>query len=371
MRLAVIAVALVFVAGCTGTPAPAPSTGPPATQTPSTPDDVRQLPPLRMPRAVHTATTLQDGRVLVVGGCTTDGCGGTPEGGQTELFDPGKRTFTPGPALLRSRVGHTATLLLDGRVLIAGGWPDEGEAELSSAELYDPGTETIRATGSMAIGRGGHTAIRLRDGRVLFVGGETVELYDPGSGTFRPAAPMPAPRGGHAATLLRDGRVLVVGGWDASRHPLDTALVYDPATNAWRDAGRLHEAKFKLAVAALPDGTALVIGGQTRDDPRARLATTELFDPRTNGFRAGPTMSEPRYKISDAVVALKDGRLVIAGGVGVEVYAAGRLTRLRGPAGPERQFPAVAALDDGTVLVTGGYDNSTRVSASAILVDPG
>jgi hypothetical protein len=100
--------------------------------------------------------------------------------------------------------------------------------------------------------------------------------------------------------------------------------VYDPAADAWRQVGRLAVPKYKLAVAPLPDGGALVIGGQTADDPGARLSTTEAFDPRSGRFTAGAPMAEPRYKISDAVAALPDGRVAVAGGFGVEVYASGR-----------------------------------------------
>ena len=149
-----------------------------------------------------------------------------------------------------------------------------------------------------------------------------------------------------------------------------TAALYDPEADAWRAVGDLNRPTYKLAIAPLPGGGALVVGGQLADDPAARLATTEIFDPAAGAFRPGPTMSEPRYKISDAVVTLPDGRVVIAGGTGVDVYADGRLRRVAGSPGIERQFPAAAALPDGTVLVTGGYDNRTRVTAAAILVDP-
>jgi hypothetical protein len=369
----VILLLTVLVVGCTPAPAPpAPTVAPPVPVV--TTGAVTVLPPLRMPRAGHTATTLPDGRVLVVGGCTRDGCGGTPEGRETELFDPRTRAFTLGPSLGQGRVGHTATRLVDGRVLIVGGFPDEGRPPLATAEIYDPETNDITATGAMEVGRGAPTATLLRDGRVLVVGGDgggaTAELYDPLSGSFHPARSLPEARSIHAATLLRDGRVLVAGGRDSAGRLLESALVYNPVGDSWQAVGPLHEAKYKLAVVGLRDGTALVVGGQTRDDPAARLATTELFDPRANRFRAGPTMAEPRYKISDAVVLLPDGRLVISGGRGVEVYDAGRLTRLGAVPGPERQFPAAAALTDGTVLVTGGYDNSTRVTASSVLVDP-
>jgi hypothetical protein len=233
----------------------------------------------------------------------------------------------------------------------------------------------------MASGRGAHTATRLADGRVLIVGGvdgaaalSTVELFDPATNTFSPAAPLPGPRATHGAALLRDGRVLVAGGQSGVGHGnalLDTAVVYDPADDTWTPTAPLAAAKYKLAVASLPDGGAMVVGGQTADEAAARLASTELFDPRTGRFTAGPVMAEPRYKISDAIVTLRDGRVVASGGFGAEVYAAGRFNPVSGTPAVERQFPAAIALADGTVLVTGGYDDRTRVTDTAFLINPG
>jgi hypothetical protein len=278
------------------------------------------------------------------------------------------------------RVGHTATALADGRVLLVGGWPGEGRLPLETAELFDPATNAFGpAAARMAARRGGHTATRLRDGSVLIVGGTsgsvaltTVELYSPVQGGFRAVAPLPAPRATHGAALLADGRVLVVGGQSGVGHGnslVDTAFVYDPARDAWQEVGRLSVPKYKLAVAPLPDGGALVIGGQTADEAGARLDTTELFDSRTGRFRSGPTMAERRYKISEAVALLADGRIAVGGGYGLETYADGRFTKA-GTGGYERQFPAVVALRDGAVLVTGGYDDRTRVTGTAFLAKP-
>ena len=374
---AALTVVVLAGAGCTSTPKPEPT---PATTREGPTGAYVNLPRLTMPRAAHTATALPDGRVLVAGGCTVDGCGGTPAGGRTELYDPRTRRFAPGPAMVRARAGHTATALADGRVLFAGGYPDEGRPPLSSVEIFDPRGGTFTEVATMASGRGAHSATRMRDGRVLIVGGvdgtaalSTVEIFDPATNRIAAAARLPAPRATHGAAGLADGRVLVAGGQTGVGHGVGltgTAALYDPTRNAWQRAGDLDRPTYKLAIAPLPGGGALIVGGQLRDDPAARLATTEIFDPATGAFGPGPTMSEPRYKISDAVVALADGRVVIAGGFGVDVYADGRLRRVAGGPGVERQFPAAAPLPGGTVLVTGGYTMRTRVTDSAILVDP-
>lgn len=333
---------------------------------------------MALARAAHTATPLPDGKVLIAGGCTSAGCGGTPEGGRSEIFDPLTRRFESGPQMVRARAGHTATKLNDGRILFAGGYPDEGRPPLAEAELFDPATCKFTETGTLTQGRGAHTATVLRDGRILLVGGvsgraalSTVEAYDPASGRFSEVPPMPSPRTTHGAVLLGSGLVLIVGGQSLPGHGnalLNSTLLYDPAANSWRPAGLLKQFKYKLAVAPLPNGGALVIGGQTADDAGARLRETEIFQPATANFTAGPEMAEPRYKISDAVAVLPDGRLVIAGNIGIEVYSGGAFTRLQVPAdAPERQFPAVAALPSGRVLVTGGYSERTQPTASAVV----
>jgi hypothetical protein len=337
------------------------------------------LPPLHLPRAAHTATLLPDGRVLVVGGCTSAGCGGTPQGGQTDVYDPATRAFTPGSTLVQARAGHTATALADGRVLIAGGFPDEGRPPLSGVEIFDPATNRFTTTGSMLAARGSHTATRLADGRVLVVGGFTgstllaqTEIFDPSTGRFTAAAPLPQPRAAHAATALAGGTVLVVGGEVGRSLITDTALLYDPAANTWAAVGPLREAKYKLAIAPLPGGGALVVGGQTADARDARLRSTEIFDPVTRTFHTGPVLAEPRFKISDAVAVLPDGGVVIGGGGStVEVYRDGALRVLDGRLGGERLFPTATALEDGTVLITGGYDNRTNVTAETFLANPG
>ncbi|GIF78156.1 hypothetical protein Asi02nite_76740 [Asanoa siamensis] len=326
---------------------------------------------MRVARAAHTATPLPDGRVVVVGGCATDGCGGTDLAVASEIYAGGG--FTAGPPLSGPRFNHTATALGDGRVLVAGGFPDERSAPNGTAEVFTG--DRFAPVGAMTARRGNHTATRLRDGRVLLVGGvsgrsalATAEVFD--GDAFRAVAPMPGPRSRHGAALLADGRVLVVGGQAATPHGmalLDTALLYDPARDVWeRVPGRLPVPAYKLAVAPLPDGRALVVGGQTADDPDARLATTLVY--ADGRFHEGPAMAEPRYKISDAVVTLPDGRVAVAGGFGVEVYAEGGFRPVvRGTV--ERQYPAMAALPDGSVLVTGGYDDRTRVTATVLRVD--
>jgi len=166
-------------------------------------------------RTNGTATLLQNGKVLLAGGWAA----GSSPVALAELYDPGTGKFTQTGSMTVGRDGHTATLLTNGQVLVAGGYPNTGNAnDTASAELYDPHSGSFSATGSMADGRDRHSATLLLDGRVLVAGGvhmpgaNTAELFDPASGTFSPAGTM-ATRGVlHTATLLSDGRVLVAGG---------------------------------------------------------------------------------------------------------------------------------------------------------------
>ncbi len=186
-----------------------------------------------------------------------------------------------------ARIYHTATLLTNGKVLVVGGQSADGSSisSLSSAELYDPATGDWTATGSMSGVRAFHTATLLANGKVLVAGGSgngginrlaSAEVYDPATGVWTDAASMGSARYLHRATLLANGKVLVAGGVSNSG-ALSSAELYDPTTGLWTSAGSMSVARFDHTATLLANGKVLVAAGSS--PPSNRLSSAELYDP--------------------------------------------------------------------------------------------
>ncbi len=197
-------------------------------------------------------------------------------------------------SLTTTRQFHTATLLPNGKVLVAGGWNYPGYTNyLASAELYDPATGTWTATGSMAAARTNHTATLLPTGQVLVAGGiasagtlASAELYDPATGTWTTTGSLTTARWSHTATLLPNGKVLVAGGGYG-----DSAELYDPATGSWTATGSLAQTRQSHTATLLPNGMVLVAGGYSY--PTGDVASAELYDP-ASGTWTGHRQSRRR-----------------------------------------------------------------------------
>ena len=278
-------------------------------------------------RAVHTATPLAGGTVLVAGGCDIDGCGRAT----ASTFLLTAAGAQPAAPLTQARDGHTATPLADGRVLVVGGYAAESMPPLASAEIFDPATGRWAPTAPLRLVRGGHASARLGDGRVLVTGGWTgraatarTEIFEPVAGRWTAGPDLPRVVSGHSAIELPDGGILVVGGQTRPEVGSGAAVVIS-VDGRVRTVGSLREARFKHTVLPWVDGTVLVIGG-TSDD-RTLLRTTEIYDPRTEAFRPGPRLANPRYKLGGSAVRLPDGRVVVAGGgPGAELLDPGSAT---------------------------------------------
>jgi Galactose oxidase, central domain/Kelch motif len=226
--------------------------------------------PMHTARERHQAIALLDGRVLVVGGIGDDSAVDVT----AELYDPRTGTWSATGRPKAFRAAWTAPLvrLSDGRVLFAGG-TNGNDQDQATAELYDPATGVWTATGSMVEARAGHTATLLGDGRVLVAGGArsysgkalpTAEIFDPGTGTWSETGSMVEALADFSATLLPDGTVLVAGGsqpGDGVSIASTSAELFDPGTRTWRATATMAAARYGHSATLLPDGTVLVAGG--------------------------------------------------------------------------------------------------------------
>ena len=301
---------------------------------------------LMKPRAGHTATLLPNGKVLVVGGDTSALPPNFGRGDTAELYDPatGRWTLTGGASTVHS--WHTATLLQDGRVLVAGGFNTDN---VKTTELYDPVTETWTPTGDLNVARYGHTATLLPDGSVLIAKGSndgdlgstlsSAERYDPTSGTWSLIDdPTDYSSVLHNATLLPGGTVLFTGGypgngWDGDPRSLALSELFDPVTDTWEMVGSLNEARDGHTATLLPDGSLLAAGGfdwnirfQDYTLPMY-VGTAERYDPAAGTWTAIASLVSARY--GHTATLLPDGSVLVVGGWGIagilasaELYAA-------------------------------------------------
>ena len=333
---------------------------------------VRAIGGMRAKRAAHTATLLNNGMVLIAGGLVGEENGSK----STELFDPATNTFTPAENMKIARAGHTATLLPNGQVLIAGGYNGD---YLDSAELYDPATGKITPAGKMITARSGQVATLLKNGKVLLIGGvgtgwtflADAELYNPATNTFSPTGNLAMARESHTATLLKDGKVLITGGHKGRRSAIviyTSAEIYDPETGTFTATGNLTVKRHKHDATLLADGRVLIVGGSDERDGRGAYQNAEVFNPMNGTFIAVGNMNASRYKLQGTTILLKNGMVLIAGGSNrAEIFdpATNTFSFAGGDMGTPRLFATATLLKNGQVLITGGYSDGNVVSANA------
>jgi N-acetylneuraminic acid mutarotase len=334
-------------------------------------------------RQQHTATLLQNGKVLVAGGTDNDTLS------SAELYDPTSGTWSPTGALVTARYKHTATLLQNGKVLVTGGWNSNSNS-LSSAELYDPTSGTWSPTGTLITAREQHTATLLQNGKVLVTGGlkrardsngsevtdhlSSAELYDPANGTWSPTGTLITAREQHTATLLENGKVLVTGGLNSFNldAPISSAELYDPASGTWSATGSLRVGRTDQAATLLPKAKVLVTGGIVGSNP---LSSTELYDPVSGTWSSTAAMSVGRW--FHTVTLLRSGKVLVTGGSnGYASVTPLSSAELYDPASSSwspasnlitaRYNHTATLLKNGKVLVAGGTDNSNPLSSSEL-----
>jgi hypothetical protein len=319
-------------------------------------------------RDQHTATLLRNGNVLVAGG-ENDNLGGALA--SAELYNPATGTWSVTGSMHLVRWGQTATLLKNGEVLVVGGWTGTGAGIVQEAELYNPLTGRWTVTTKPLMPHINHTAALLPNGNVLVAGGcidfncflpfNYAEIYNPTTKTWTAAPTMLQPQSYPTATVLQNGQVLLAGG---SPYPGNFAEVYNWKTNAWTATGPMQVGRTYHTATLLPNGQVLVAGGNSATNFNLSTATAELFDPTTLTWTATGSLSTPRW-LGSAAYLPSTGQVLIAGGLNVNVYvgSAELYTPSTGTFSPtgaileDRDEQTMTVLPNGQPLLVGGINS--------------
>jgi len=331
-----------------------------------------------LPRFDFTARLLQDGRVLIAGGIEASAVG-IQASTSAELYNPSTGTFT---ATAHSRTGpsvsQSATLLPDGRVLLAGGMNPDGRSATALAEIFDPSTSSFTPAGSMSAAKACPSTALLNNGKVLVAGGSlsgqpantaTAELYDPAANTFTSAGPY-ASIGGSIASGLGwcpiavprpDGKVTIIWLSPAGTGQGSASEVFDPATSTFTALPSFQPVPANGSV-QLGSGLVLFAGeyyglGAGADN------LAELYDPVLN--LVTPTGNMNVERSSQIMVLLPDGTVLVAG------WAGGQSAEIFDPSSGTFTLTGVFPVDypqtgtllpDGTVLISGNSSPGSNVN---------
>jgi len=305
---------------------------------------------MNVARVNHTATLLANGEVLVAGGNNNT----TGYLSSTELYNPASGKWTQTGSMTVARDGHDAVLLQNGQVLVAGGINAStvGCATLVSAELYNPSTGTWTATGSMSTGRYDFSLTLLANGEVLAAGGTncggggltSAELYNPSTGAWTATGSMTAGNETNGAILLQNGEVFVVG----------SDNLYNPTTGTW-SAAASAPIFAHVPLALLPNGSVFAAG---------TIQGNLTYNPSTNRWTtfAPPPCTTSKQSCESAGALLNTGKVLVAGGA----------TFVNAQPYPIEETNALAALLDPSSLTwtaTGSMNKSRLAETMTILLN--
>jgi hypothetical protein len=273
-------------------------------------------------------------------------------------------TITSVGPMVVARDEHTATLLPDGTVLIAGGVDFMGPDIPLKEEIYDPHTRQFHAISGMISPRLGHAAVSLPDGRVLLVGGVRAanansEIFNPATTTFTSLASISGERYELGSVLLSDGRVLAVGG-KRSGTDLASAETFNPASGGWAFGGLMNMPRSMMPVVRMKDGRVLVGGG-------GNASPVEIFDPATGNFTTVPNT----LVFATRGVLLPSGKVLLVGLGYLQTFDPSTQTAtITGPRLKTYRGEAVVLLPNGKVLIAGGNIDGTSLSDDVLLYSP-
>lgn len=337
---------------------------------------------LNVPRAYSSETTLPDGSVLVAGGISFV----SSPYSSAELYVPATGKFAYTGSLNSARYEHTATLLNNGTVLLVGGfesWDTPIGPVLGSAELFDPTTGTFSLTGSLITPRANHAATLLANGEVLITGGQgsagdlsSAELYDPTTGTFSAAGNMTSTRYWHTSTLLNNGQVLIADGAVTQANPtmppnfLNTAELFDPSTGTFSATGQMIFAPQNQTATLLTSGQVFIGSGNP----------SQLYDPGTGQFfETGNGSDTTDTRTGPSAALLPNGQVILAGGLILPMDVEPLGSDLYDPianiivAGDNVRVPSISAttsiLLNGNVMLLGGNGFGNGIPAGTQIAE--
>jgi N-acetylneuraminic acid mutarotase len=268
---------------------------------------------------------------------------------------------------------HTSTLLPNGKVLVVGGYKSDypNSYVYRSAEIYSPTRRAWSYTGNMENYRYLHTATLLSNGKVLVAGGlcngnyiRTAEIYDPATGTWRSVASMNTPRQSHQATLLPNGKVIVTGGLSSSSTCTSSAELYDPISDSWSYTGEMVYGACGHTAALLANGNVLVV-----------RAYSEIYDYKLGKWSTAGTLKQEHWGGHTETV-MKNGKVLVTGGVGNLLTSAINTVELYNPStgtwgyrkvmNMARSKHTATLLLNGSVLVAGGWSGGVRLRTAEL-----